>query len=309
MPDYLRKAFLPFFAAGMLFLFVSLTPAQIPQALIADKRTPEKPVADTAAVKAEKSILLAQKHEADGNFEKAIDLYKKILIDFPRNHLIYNNLGADYALLKIYDKAAVSLEKAVKLKPDFALANFNLSVVYQKSARSEKALKFAQVAAKFDPGNTKFLVNLCELNLALDNFKKASACFEKLLDIDTSNIRARNSYGLLLIKSGKNKRATAFLEETVRAFPDNFVAHNLLGLALVNRKLYADALVPLRRSVELKPNYAPSRFNLGVAFYFRKKRADALEQYKLLQTLHPQLAEKLFEIIFKGKVIRAPGNN
>ena len=62
----------------------------------------------------------------DGEYEKCIKLYNKILSIDPNNLSALNNLGLTYMRLKKYKEAVGYFQKAVELDPNFNLAKNNL---------------------------------------------------------------------------------------------------------------------------------------------------------------------------------------
>lgn len=50
---------------------------------------------------------------------------------------------------------------------------------------------------------------------------------------------------------------------------------------------------------DILPDYAEAYYNLGITHLAGGDRGMALEEYKILKNLDPQLANKLFNLIYK----------
>lgn len=90
-----------------------------------------------------------------------------------------------------------------------------------------------------------------------------------------------------------------------RAFAE---AYNNLAVAQAELGHYRNAVESLRRAIQLKPDFAMSYFNLGRVFVLLKDKSAALEQYKILNAFAPDLATKLHDEIYQGKLLRVRNN-
>jgi len=84
------------------------------------------------------------------NTPGAIALFKKTAEARPDNAIMWNNLGAQYLVVKNYREAVPVLEKAVKLQPTFTKAHMNLGSAYRGIKQYDKALaEYKQALALF----------------------------------------------------------------------------------------------------------------------------------------------------------------
>jgi|GEM_PF-7098322 len=84
--------------------------------------------------------------QRDGKFEKAIDLYKKAaLIDGENSRwtkFVANNIGVIYMEQGKLDEAEASIERALKIDPDYTAAKMNLGLIYSKRGDKCKATEY-----------------------------------------------------------------------------------------------------------------------------------------------------------------------
>ncbi len=119
---------------------------------------------------------LADLYDRQGQYQKAVETYRKVLVinpnrdyvyfkmgtaysrlgqpvqavevlaeatsHLPENPVVWNNLGIAYGKLGRVDKEVESLHRALKIRPRYASARFNLAVVYLK--KGDKAAAKAQ---------------------------------------------------------------------------------------------------------------------------------------------------------------------
>ena len=87
-------------------------------------------------------------------------------------------------------------------------------------------------------------------------------------------------------------------KQAIRINPDYADAHANLGLAYGNLGMYKEAIEACKQAIRIKPDDAKAHFNLGLIYVFND-RGSALEQYKILKNLDSELANKLFNLIYK----------
>ncbi len=87
--------------------------------------------------------------------------------------LILNNRGVIYLRKKQYDLAIADFTKAVKLRPKYVNAHYNLGLVYQNSEKYDLAVVNYNLALKYDPEYTKALINKCLLYIKSNRYDEA----------------------------------------------------------------------------------------------------------------------------------------
>ena len=89
------------------------------------------------------------------------------------------------------------------------------------------------------------------------------------------------------IKSGQGANLAI-----VTAYHDMLSAHQPYGR-------YPEAIEVFKKAVSLTPGDANAHFGLGLSYLSTKNRSLALEQYKILKTLDADMADELFDRIYR----------
>jgi Flp pilus assembly protein TadD len=231
--------------------------------------------------------------------------YEKLLKAKPNDPVLLNNLGANYFLAGRVFESQSLLRKAVQRAPNLTQIRVNLAVVLNKTYNPGLAIEMLEGVLKQEPRFLRAREILCEIYEQEKKLTETISCFEVLEKSGGLKATAAANYGTALIEMKEIGRALSFLEQADLKFPDDAGIKNGLGVALFLKKKYKVAETHLRRAVELAPAAAQVRYNLAMAQVMTNNRGAVLEQYKFLKTSDPELANKLFKILFRDKVISA----
>lgn len=173
----------------------------------------------------EKALEKGNKLFNEKKYKEAIEVYGKILKDFPDAYIINLNMGNCYFQMQDYDKAIEYYKKVLEKNPEhvptlIAMGNaylnkgnteeamkwygkidiekiddptvlYNVGTIYYNNGKYDLALKYYQKCVEVSP---KFFDALYQLGLtymAISKFKEAIDTFNKYLTIDKDSERAQ----------------------------------------------------------------------------------------------------------------------
>lgn len=235
--------------------------------------------------------------------ELAIKNYEKLLKSNPNDATILNNLGANYFLAGRVFEAQSILRKAVQRNPELTQVRVNLAIALNKTYNPGLAIETLQGVLKQEPQFVRAREILCEIYGQEEMKSEAISCYEVLEKSGNLNAMEAANYGTALIESKEVDRALAMLRQADSKFPEDPGIKNGLGVVLFLKKKYALAEAQLRRAVELEPDSTQLRYNLAMTQMVTNKRGAVLEQYKYLKTSDPELASKLYKLLFRDKIV------
>lgn len=136
---------------------------------------------------------LGQRYQQKGEYQKAIESYKKAIAMRPTFYNAYNNLATCYGELKMYPQAIDALEKCIKLKPDDYYAMSNLAVIMMHTNRPDEALRFAKQAVETEPAYVNGHVTYGAMLAMVKRYDEAEKEFNQALTLDPNNTNAREN--------------------------------------------------------------------------------------------------------------------
>jgi tetratricopeptide (TPR) repeat protein len=99
-----------------------------------------------------------------GKLREAIEVYKKLIDDFPEEQAFYQYTGIAYSYLGEYDQAIYYLNQAVAIKPT-PVGYFNLAVAYEKSGNLQEAVNYLKLYLENSQGESDISVRKAKAEL------------------------------------------------------------------------------------------------------------------------------------------------
>ena len=225
-----------------------------------------------------------------GLLKQALSESSQMLERFPNSIFLHNIAGASHLGLKQFDNAIDSYKKALKIKPDYAEAYYNLGVVLRVKGDLEAAIDSYKQALKIKPDYAVVYNNMGnalkdkgDLETAIDSYKQA-------LKIKPDFAEAYNNMGIALMDKGDLETAIDSYKQALKINPDYAKAYYNLGDVLGVKGDLEAAIDSYKQALKLKPDYAEAYYNLGDVL---KKKGDleaAIDIYKQALKINPDYA-------------------
>jgi tetratricopeptide (TPR) repeat protein len=87
----------------------------------------------------------------------------------------------------MHKEAIRAFKQAIRIKPDMALAHYNLAVVYEKSGMHKEAIEASKQAIRIKPGMALAHYNLGLAYLSVNDRGSALEQYKILKDLDTES--------------------------------------------------------------------------------------------------------------------------
>lgn len=142
------------------------------------------------------------------------------------------------------------LERAIRLRPDYALLHQNLAYAYARTKNYDKAEAELRRAIDLDPRNQFDWYGLGTLYLSNNKPAEANRTFSRMLELNPKSAYAH--FGLAAVASAENKHELALqeLDKSIALDPRIGAEYNR-GLTLTKLKRYDEALASLKKHQEV----------------------------------------------------------
>lgn len=145
-------------------------------------------------------------------FVKTEPAPEKFSITDPKTAQEHFNVGVYADTHKQLDKAIEEYQKALELKPDWAIVHFRLAKDYDKKGRTEDAIAHWEQATRYDPQFYAAYDFLAAAYQRQGNIKKAIEAYSGLLKYPPAQLPAHYQLGLWYAEIGDKEKAREHLE-------------------------------------------------------------------------------------------------
>ena len=248
--------------------------------------------------------LNGERERADASFSEVLSLDESYgeLFDFLASvgdAEQYYEIGVSYLRQSRLEQALEQFALAVEADAGFADALNARGVVLARQGRAEEALPDFERAARLQPEQMGFRLNVALTYHLLGNYERADILYrqviaeddsyEGLFDFLAATETAEESYRLATgyMQQQQWDKALERLDDALRADPQMVTAHNARGVVLTNLGDYEEAFTMFERAEELAPTDAGIRLNMAIVRYLQGRRHEAAVIYRQLLEMAP----------------------
>jgi Flp pilus assembly protein TadD len=166
---------------------------------------------------------------------------------------LHHWMGTSLAKEGKFDRASAELREALRLRPDFFEATYDLGVLLDERGQTDAAIAYLREAGRLRP----------------------------------KDAMVHASLGGALVRKGQVAEAVALYREGLALRPNDPNLHFNLGIALLRERKADEAIKELTRVVELRPWQTEAYDILGGAFVLQGRLDQAAAQYQMALRLDP----------------------
>ncbi|MBR56621.1 MAG: hypothetical protein CMH54_01040 [Myxococcales bacterium] len=219
--------------------------------------------------------------------------------------------GTDLLESKQGDLGVAHLSEAVRLKPDFREAWYNLGLAYSgRGGRDsgEKEIFAYRKAISIDPRYSKAYFNLGVCYEEKGDLEKAERAYRKAASLDERDFGARMNLGVVLADQNRLKEASKYYEEALEINDQVPDLHFNLGRVYTRvgdgvpgpeaRKYYEMALDRYAQALKLKPNMYKAEYNSGLVLHMLGRTEEEIEAFKRALALRARYPQALYNLAY-----------
>ncbi|MDF1582270.1 MAG: tetratricopeptide repeat protein [Methyloprofundus sp.] len=248
--------------------------------------------------------------QGQGEYEKAITAYKEILVKFPQQQQVLQNLSACYEklnkrsemvsflqnqlkenkdnvvsallLAELYtnDKKYTQAIDLIKAQPQIALTQHHLAIVYMAMGKTDKAISVYQDGLKAHPRNIRLSLALASLYEQQQKYKQAIEIYEQLIANNPELDVATNNLATLLVDHFPTADNLKRAQQLAQSFANSEQAYfqDTYAWVLLHNGDIANALKVFEQLIIKAPKTPVFRYHLGMAKYKNGNNSAALVQ-------------------------------
>jgi choline-sulfatase len=197
----------------------------------------------------------------DAQYQKAVPLLEKVLVEQPEMPIAEMQLGIAHARLKSYDKALPHLQKAVKVLPDSGMGHYELGLALYETGDWKGAAPEFEAAVQKAPRWADAHFSLASVYARIDRVPEAMTELDTTLRLNPDHYRANLLRGRILSLENIPDQALPNLQKAVDVEPNSVEAHLFLGDAYSQLGRQEDAKREHAEAARLKAKPVGSESN------------------------------------------------
>jgi len=187
-------------------------------------------------------IDLSNKAFQERDYQKVIDLLKKVILLQPNRYEIYLRLGLASSSLGNFKDAINYFEKGASINSNSSPIYCNLGNIYAEIGNKNLALKNYFRAIEIDPKNFNANYNLGSYYYKVDDLENAEKYLNLAVNINPNHIYPYNSLFLLYDRSNNYKKLGEILKKAKKFFPKNSLIKFFEGIVEYRNKNFKNAI-------------------------------------------------------------------
>lgn len=224
-------------------------------------------------------------------FEKAHQLFEKILNQSPDNPDALHGMGLNYAMQKKFSSAIPFFLAALRYSPLTPAFHNNLANTYKAQGDLDKALRHYHEALRLKAYYPEAHNNLGNLLVSLGQINNAIEHFQKALRINPQAIDAHHNLANCYLRVDRLSDAVPHYRYVLKEWPEHIGAHYNLGLTLCALKDYQAAKPHLEITVKAEPENIDALYHLGLIYSAEHENDKAVDCYIKALNYRPNYAE------------------
>ena len=172
----------------------------------------------------------AKGHIEQGNYEKAIEIYRYILVRYSDNDIAveYANayLGDAFLTLRQLDLAENHIKKAISCNPEKPGYRYILGFTYSIKCKWAEAIREFEVAVDKEPDNGEHLRGLGWAVNSSGDRMKGLAYLHKAIDLSPTNVNILTDLAVAYLSLGNINKAKEYVEKAIQIDPGSAIARD-----------------------------------------------------------------------------------
>ena len=229
-------------------------------------------------------------HGRQGNYNEAINWYRKATEVDPTYTLGYQNWASNLVRLNRKDEAIEVLKKAIKVAPLEAQLFDDLGDKLKRAQKPEESIAAYRKATELAPYNGHYrlaLVNKLEQERRID---EAVQVWENAIELDPDDFVPRNNLAVLLYDQGRLDEAVNVHLELVHRHPQEEYAHRNLTYTLEIQERFDEAHRAFENWIDQLPGDGWGYAAYGDFLTEQEKFDKAIEMYQTAIQISPRYA-------------------
>lgn len=241
-----------------------------------------------------------------GDWAKAEEYFKQVLVDEPNSADVYYHLGDVYRFEGKYTEAMSAYNQGIKLDANFAPSYLGKGQIYlaQSPVKLEEALQNFSKAVELDPAYDEAYMQLAETSLKLNDPAGALTWLQKVGPDTANTARAELVRAQAYLLTGENQKALDSIQKARQLDRSLLPIYKVWAKALQLTGKYQESIQPLLTVIDKTPADFEAQALLAQAYY---EIGDSDKAYSLLSSVIKQNSKSVEAYLLRAEIYLKQG--
>jgi tetratricopeptide (TPR) repeat protein len=236
-------------------------------------------------------------YERNALWNDPIAFWEDAVQKSPNHYRPHFNLGTAYLHAQSYDRAILSLKKALTLHAPYPTEILtNMGALYLETGQYGLARDSLTRAISLNAKNHMAHVLLGNLSQKEGDDPSAVRQYQAAVRINGNFAESHYNLGIVYMDMGDTGKSVEAFGRAARLRPMWSQAHSNLGLALARQGRYDAALLSLQEAVNIEAKNQEALFNLAKVYSLGGEHERAAETYERLVEINPEDVEAMHNL-------------
>lgn len=202
----------------------------------------------------------------------------------------YSRLGAEFLESNMFDLAEKYLQQAANMRPQDAVARYNLGVAYLRQGKNSEALKELEEAERLSQNDMGMLEQIGESFFSMKEYDRSLRSYGKVLETNSRDVKILSRIGEIYYSKGDLERAYDAYRKVTQIQPateNARIAYLNMGNILDDAQRYDEAIKAYESALTIRDNDDLTYYNLGIAYKHSDQAAMAVNSWKKGAQINP----------------------
>jgi tetratricopeptide (TPR) repeat protein len=190
-----------------------------------------------------------------------------------------------------FEGAIESYKHALKIKPDYLGAYYNMGSVMRDKGDFEGAIESYKHALRIKPDYAGAYNNMGNALSSKGDLAEAIESYKQAIRIKPDFAGAYNNMANAMKNKGDLVEAIESCKQALKIKPDYADAYYNMANAMKDKGDLAEAIDSYKQALKIKPNYASAYYNMGNALNEKGSPEAAIDSYKQAIKIQPNYAD------------------
>lgn len=214
------------------------------------------------------------------DYENAVEVFKAMLEQDPKNAHLFNNIGLCYAHLGQNEIAEEYYKKALFIDDKLAETYINIADIFYKENKLLEAIEVLVSGVGALPDNAALRHYLARIYIEDKRYDDAIDALDSVLELAPKNYDANWDLGMVYFELGDWAGAIANFEEVLQYVEDNELIFYQTALAYEANDELDKAISNYLKAIAVNDKFPLGYKRLGMLFMAREDRSDAVEYFE-----------------------------